>query len=162
METLKALLALSPNKRIHIMKSLSSLARFTGRSDLWRQIRQRHGLAWSTGTEKIDAFTRFFDDSKSLDTMIKWLKDAMQQLPKSYAELFLFCTFTGLRASEAVESVRLITDKYTCQSYYNPESQILQHYRFPDTLIRRTNAVYISVVDDEILETAKSIQKTPH
>jgi hypothetical protein len=55
------LLQLSPNKRIHVMKALSSLARFTGRTEEWRQMRQRYGLQWSTGTEKIDAFTRFFD-----------------------------------------------------------------------------------------------------
>jgi hypothetical protein len=53
------LLQLPPNKRIHIMKALSSVARFTGRSELWRQTRQKYGLQLSTGTEKIDAFTRF-------------------------------------------------------------------------------------------------------
>jgi hypothetical protein len=35
------LLQLSPNKRIHVMKALSSLARFTGNTDLWHQMRQR-------------------------------------------------------------------------------------------------------------------------
>jgi hypothetical protein len=55
------LLQLSPNKRIHIMKALSCLARFTGRAEQWRSIRKQYQLSWSTGTEKIDAFTRFFD-----------------------------------------------------------------------------------------------------
>jgi predicted phosphoadenosine phosphosulfate sulfurtransferase len=54
------LLQLPPHKRIHIMKALSSLARYTGNQDTWRTIRQRYGLQWSTGTEKVDAFTRFF------------------------------------------------------------------------------------------------------
>jgi hypothetical protein len=51
---------LSPNKRIHIMKALSSLARFTGKTEEWRQIRQQYQLSWSTGTEKLDAFQRVF------------------------------------------------------------------------------------------------------
>jgi hypothetical protein len=87
---------LSPNKRIHVMKALSSLARFTGNQETWRQIRQQYGLQWSTGTEKIDAFTRFFDDSKDLDTMIQWLREAMRVLPSHYANFYLFCTLTGL------------------------------------------------------------------
>jgi intergrase/recombinase len=125
-------------------------------------MRQRHGLAWSTGTEKIDAFTRFFDDSKSLDTMLQWLREAMRILPNQYANLFLFCTLTGLRASEAIESIRLLNiDADTHRPYYNPKQNVLQHYRFPDTFIRRTKAVYISVVDKDIIGIAQSIEKTP-
>jgi intergrase/recombinase len=156
-------LQLSPNKRIHVMKALSALARFTGRTEQWRQVRQRYGLQWSTGTEKIDAFTRFFDSSKDLDTMIGWLKEAIQVLPKAYANFFLFCTLTGLRASECVESVRLLNDTSLSSSvmYYNPEQMILQHYRFPDIFIRRTKAVYISIVDNSIVGIAQSIKFTP-
>lgn len=150
------LLQLPPNKRIHIMKGLSSLARFTGRAELWRQIRQQHGLQWSTGTEKIDAFTRFFDDSRSLDTMLQWLREALRTLPKQYANLLLFCTLTGMRGSECIESVRLI-NLSTDNKYYNPERQILQHYLYPNIFIRRTKAIYISIVNDEIIGIAQKI-----
>jgi hypothetical protein len=54
------LLHLQPDKRIHAMKALSNLAKFTGKYDLWLQLRQRYNLKWSTGTEKIDAFERSF------------------------------------------------------------------------------------------------------
>ena len=93
------LLQLPPNKRIHIMKSLSCLARFTGKTEQWRQIRQQYQLSWSTGTEKIDAFTRFFDSDKSLDVIIQWLREAVRVLPSKYANLLLFCTLTGEGAS---------------------------------------------------------------
>jgi hypothetical protein len=157
-----SLLSAPPNKRIHIMKALSSLARFTGRSNLWRQIRQRHGLQWSTGTEKLDAFTRFFDDSKDLDTMIGWLKEAIQVLPANYAKFFLFCTLTGMRCSEALESVKLIkSDPGTFKRYYDPDGQVLRHYLFPNIFFRRTKAVYISVVDDEMIGIAQDIEKVP-
>ena len=99
----------------------------------------------------------------------------MQVLPKAYSNFFLFCTLTGLRASECVEAVRLINSQnnltnepraetvrgLTSTKYYNPELQVLQHYRFPDIFIRRTKAVYISIVDKEILGVAQSINKTP-
>ena len=156
------LLQVSPNKRIHVMKALSSLARYTGQQDTWRQMRQQYGLQWSTGTEKIDAFTRFFDDTRDLDTMLQWLKEAIAMLPTDYANFFLFCTLTGMRASECVEAVRLINDSQTCLTYYNPQQQILQHYRFPDIFIRRTKAVYISVVNDQIVGIARRIGNTHH
>ena len=156
------LLQVPPNKRIHAMKALSALARFTGQTDNWRVIRQKYGLQWSTGTEKLDAFTRFFDDSKDLDTMIGWLKEALQVLPPSYANFFLFCTLTGMRCSEALESVKLINKKDPeTLRYYDPDGQVLRHYAFPDILIRRTKAVYISVVDDEIIGIAQDIEKVP-
>jgi hypothetical protein len=154
--TPKCLLQLSPNKRIHIMKALSSLARYTGNQDTWRIIRQRYGLQWSTGTEKLDAFTRFFDDTKDLDTMLRWLKEAIKSVRTDYANFFLFCTLTGMRASECVEAVRLLS-RDTSQ-YYNPDQQVLQHYRYPHLFIRRTKAIYISVVDDSIVEIARKIQ----
>jgi hypothetical protein len=170
-----SMLQLPPNKRIHVMKALSSLARFTGQQDKWRAIRQQYGLQWSTGTEKLDAFTRFFDDSKSLDTMMQWLREALEVLPTNYANFYLFCTVTGLRASECVEAVRLLNsfcsgtehkDTRTIMGedsplYYNPEQKILQHYRFPELFIRRTKTVYISVVDDSIVSIARKIGKAP-
>jgi hypothetical protein len=146
------------------MKALSSLARFTGQSDVWQRLRQQHGLQWSTGTEKLDAFTRFFDDSKDLDTMLRWLKEALQVLPADYANFFLFCTLTGLRSTECLEAVGLLTCSHhpDCKDYYyNPEQKVLQHYRFPELFIRRTKAVYISVVNDEIIEIAKDAGKVP-
>jgi hypothetical protein len=151
-----------PNKRIHAMKALSSLARYTGNQDTWRAIRQQYGLQWSTGNEKIDAFTRFFDDSKDLDIMIGWLKEALCVLPLQYSKFFLFCTLTGMRCSEALESVKLIKkDPETFKRYYDLDGQVLRHYAFPDIFIRRTKAVYISVVNDEIVGIAQEIEKVP-
>jgi hypothetical protein len=160
---------LSPNKRIHIMKALSSLARFTGKTEEWRQIRQQYQLSWSTNRET-RCLSKFFDSSKDLDTMIGWLKQALQQLPADYANFLLFCTLTGLRASECVEAVRLLNGGFSQNSdfgkmakgqyYYNSDQKILQHYRFPDLFIRRTKACYVSVVNDQIVGIARSIGKT--
>ena len=152
---------LSPNKRIHVMKALSCLAKFLGCYDSWQSNCKRQRLSWSTGTEKIDAFNRFFDSSRDLDTMIEWLRQAMAALPSQYSRFPLFCTMTGLRASECIESVRLLNGHHQMTDYYNPEQNILQHYRFPQLFIRRTKAVYISVMNDKILSIAQSINSTP-
>jgi intergrase/recombinase len=155
------LLQVTPNKRIHVMKALSSLARYTGQQDIWKAIRQRYGLQWSTGTEKLDAFTRFFDSSKDLDIMIGWLKEAMQVLPTNYANFFLFCTLTGMRCSEALASVKLIKNSDTFMRYYDPDRCLLRHYAFSDLFIRRTKAVYISIADKKIVGIVQNIDKVP-
>jgi hypothetical protein len=169
---------LKPDKRIHAMKALSNLAKFTGNYDFWLQIRQRYNLNWSTGTQKLNAFTRFFDDNNALDAMIQWLRQAIQVLPKSYSNFFVFSTLTGLRASEAIDSVRLINadisgdivnhdsgmrnhNSEVQAQYYNPERQCLEHFRYPQIFLRRTKSAYISIVDQEILGIAKSVDKTP-
>ena len=140
------------------MEALSCLARYTGQVEQWQHIRKQYPLSWSTGTEKIDAFTRFFDDSKSLDVMLDWLKEAMRALPSQYAHLLLFCTLTGMRGSEVVEAVRLITlASNDAKVYHNPERQILQHYLYPNIFIRRTKAIYISIVSDEVIGIAKKV-----
>jgi intergrase/recombinase len=141
------------------MKALSCLSKFLGCYDSWTVACRKYQLNWSTGTEKLDAFTRFFDDSKDLDTMIGWLKEALKVMPSNYSNFFLFCTLTGMRASECVEAVRLLTHGST--TYYSPNQKVLQHYRFPDIFIRRTKAIYISVVDDFIVSIAKRIGKIP-
>jgi intergrase/recombinase len=158
--TAQILLRLSPDKRIHAMKALSCIAKFTGRYDQFLQLRQRYNLKWSTGTEKLDAFERFFDDNKTLDTMLQWLRQVIQEVPKSYSDFFVFCTLTGLRASECVNSIRLIKDPEHSKTYYNESRQCLEHFRFAKIFIRRTKAAYISIVDKELLEIAQNTTKT--
>jgi hypothetical protein len=155
------LLQLAPDKRIHAMKALSNLAKFTGKYDDWLQLRQRYNLCWSTGNEKLDAFERFFDDSLTLDTMLQWLRQSLAILPSPYSDIFLFCTLTGLRASECVDCIRLIKDPEQFKIYYNESRQCLKHFRFPKVFIRRTKAAYISLVDKELLEIAQNTTKPP-
>jgi hypothetical protein len=155
----QSLLALAPNKRIHAMKAISSLARYTGAQSDWITIRKKYGLSWSTGTEKIDAFSRLFDDSRSLETMIDWLRQARQVLPRDYSDFFLFCTLTGLRCSEALASVALIKDPETFRTYYDSKAQMLLHYTHPATFIRRTKSCFVSILDDELLSVAQRIEK---
>ena len=143
------------------MKALSNLAKFTGTYDTWLQLRQRYNLKWSTGTEKLDAFECFFDDNKTLDTMLQWLRQVHQELPKSYSNFFVFCTLTGLRASECVACIRLIKDPESFKTYYNEGRQCLEHFRFAKVFIRRTKAAYISLVDKEILEIAQNCTNNP-
>lgn len=85
----QSLLQMQGDKRIHIMKAISSLARFTGQVSAWQEIKQRYNLKWSTGTEKLDAFQRFFNDDgkSSLNSMLKWVKNALEVLSFTFFRL---------------------------------------------------------------------------
>lgn len=73
----------------------------------------------------------------------------------------MFCTLTGLRASECVAAVKLIKDPDSFKTYYNENRQCLEHFRFANIFIRRTKAAYISLTDKEILEIAQGLPNIP-
>jgi len=93
--------------------------------------------------------------------MLQWLCQAIQETPKSYGDFFIFCTLTGLRASECIACIELIKDPDSFKTYYNENRQCLEHFRFPNLFIRRTKAAYISFVDKDILEIAQNCSKIP-
>jgi len=154
------LLQLQPAKRIHAMKALASLSRFSGEYDVWLQIRQRYNLKWSTGNEALATFERFFDDKKTLDTMLQWVREAIRVLPsEDMRAVIKFNCLTGLRPNEAIQAIRLIKDPEQVKTYYNADRHVLEHFRFPAIFIRRTKAAYVSILNKEILGIAQNIEK---
>jgi intergrase/recombinase len=139
----------------YAMKSLSALSKYTGSYDRWQRIRQSFQLRWSNG-DSLQAFNSIFNKEKDLDHMLCWLKDACSKLPQKYANVLIFNTLTGLRPSEAYLSIRLIHNNM--ENYLNDDTKILEHFKFSD-FIRRTKKAYISIVNDQILEIARSSHK---
>lgn len=99
------------DKRIHAMKALSCLAKFTGKYDDWLQLRLRYNLTWSTGNESLATLCRFFDDKKTLDTMLQWVREAIRILPADKGAAIKFNCLIGLRPNEALAAIRLISDR---------------------------------------------------
>jgi hypothetical protein len=158
-EDAQPLLQLSAEKRLHVMKALACLSKFLGCHDTtWMTIKRKYNLKWTAGNGSLDTFQRCFgDDSNNLDTMLEWLGQMRQELSVSYYNVFLFCTLTGLRTNECFEAISLIKKSDSCPNYYyNPELNVLQHYKFPDIFIRRTKAAYISLVTPEMLDIARN------
>lgn len=101
-------------KRIHVMKSLSNLAKFLGYYDNWKLIISRYQLKWSN-ENGIDTFNKILNDKNDFTSMLDWLKQTYQTLPEKYGNALIFNSLTGLRSSEACESIRIIEsngDKY--------------------------------------------------
>jgi hypothetical protein len=155
------LLQLKPDKRIHAMKGLASLSRFLGCYDNWLALRRRYNLTWSTGNESLATFERFFDDSRTLDSMLQWVREAIQVLPPHLGEIIRFNVLTGLRPNETITAVRLINNPETFKTLYNEERGTLEHFRFPSLFLRRTKFAYVSIVNKEILGIVQNIANTP-
>jgi hypothetical protein len=59
-------------------------------------------------------------------------------LPTPMSVGIKFACLTGLRPSEALESVRLINDKEAFSKYYNSTRGALEHFKFPVLFLRST------------------------
>jgi hypothetical protein len=91
------------------MESLTLLAKHRGLSDRWADIRKRYSLKWSGGDNgSIQSLQRFFDESKTVDKMIQWVKQAIATLPDNTAAILRYNVLTGLRPVEALQSIRLL------------------------------------------------------
>ena len=146
-----------PNeKRIHVMKALSSLSKFVGCYERWRNIVTNYQLKWSNDNT-LDIFKNIvIDHDKGYDSMLEWLKNVvhLSNIKQEYRNILLFMTLTGLRPTEALESLKMIKDG--TQNYVNNNTMLLEHFRFPEYFIRKTKKAYISVVNEQILELARN------
>ena len=100
------ILSLSFDKRIHIMKALTSLSKFSGCYDYWKSIISRHNLKWSSG-DSLNVFQNIVNE-RNYGQMIQWVKDVISKLPESYYNIIIYNTLTGLRPREAIISISLI------------------------------------------------------
>jgi hypothetical protein len=146
------MLTFSPNKRIHIMKALSSLSKFCGCDDLWKQAIKRYNIKWSAGEGSLKVFDQIINGINYED-MLKKIKHIISNIPKTQANLFIFNTVTGSRPIEVFKSVYHIHNNLN--EYWNKDKEILEHYKFANEFIRRTKKVYISVANQSIINITK-------
>jgi intergrase/recombinase len=130
--------------------AIANYAKFTGRYDKFQELRRRYNLKWSR-TDSMQALQRFFSEDNSLERMIELVRDMAQKLPPHMGDIIRFGTITGLRASEVIESARLIKCGLSPQ-YYNPDGQALEHFRFPDIFLRQTKKAYISFLSTDMYD----------
>ncbi|AIF84576.1 hypothetical protein NTE_02528 [Candidatus Nitrososphaera evergladensis SR1] len=152
-EGMEELLQLSQGKQRHVMKAMSSLSKYLGCYNHWKEIREGYQLKWSQ-QDSLELFHNIIDNEHNYSAMIEWLKEACAKSPKSYADILIYATLTGLRAQEVIDSIRLI--KTTPENYLKKDSMILEHYRYPNLFIRRTKKAYVSIVSEDILQLAKT------
>ena len=71
------LLILSNEKRTHVMKSLSNLAKFLGLYDKWKMIISKYQLKWSN-ENGLKSFNKILNVRHDYNAMLNWLKSSIQ------------------------------------------------------------------------------------
>ncbi|HET6590263.1 MAG TPA: integrase [Candidatus Nitrosocosmicus sp.] len=137
------------------MKALSSLSKYQGKYDEWKEIVQRYQLKWSYSNKSIKVFNAIFQNEGNIySSMLCWIKDVLLALSNDYRNIILFNTLTGLRPDEAQKAIWLIKTKES--EYVDKEKGFLKHYQFPSLFLRQTKNAYVSIINDKILEIAKA------
>jgi hypothetical protein len=148
-EDASEILTFSDTKRRHVMEALVCLSKYQGTYNSWKEIKEKYQLKW-TSPGGLEVFQSIFDNQKNYSSMVNWLKNAIAQIPKPYANILIYNTLTGLRAAEACYSIALIQSDL--QTYLKQDKMILEHYRYPTIYIRNSKKAFISLVDDAILK----------
>ena len=151
-DDLSTILALSADKRTHVMKALTSLSKFCGCYDYWRSLIKRYNLRWSS-SDSLNVFQNIVNETGYTE-MLNWLKDTISKLPDPYRNTLIYNTLTGLRPSEALQSLFLVQSEL--KNYLNNDKLVLEHFKYPAVFLRRTKKVYISIVNDLIIRIAEN------
>ena len=150
-ENAKDMLNVSLETRQHGMKSLASLSKYLGIYDKWQEIKKRYQLKWSQQTG-YSTFEKIFNNKdQNFSNMVKWIKDAVNKLPREYGNIILFATLTGLRPDESYKAIDLIKTKPL--EYVN--NDMLMHYKFPKIISTNIKKAYVSIINKDILQIAK-------
>jgi intergrase/recombinase len=151
------LVSYSVGKRKHIMKALAAFSKYSGCYETWQTIRKQHQLKW-TSVDSLSGFNSIFKENANFSKMVEWIKNAITNYPR-FSNIFLFDVLTGLRPAEAIESFNILIDPAKRAGYVSKDGNILEHFRFPDTFLRRTKKAFISIVNKNILKLTENRQK---
>jgi len=151
-KNLSELQTLSPDKRGHVLKGLSALAKFLGTYPVWKQLITDYDLKWvgrSRDEIIIDRITKVKDPGE----IFAWIREVKKARPE--LNTFMdFSAITGLRFDEAIASYNLIISLNTegkISEYYNSSNQTLEHYKFKKTFLRKTKKAFISFVPETMI-----------
>ena len=77
---------MSNDKRAHVMKSLTSLSKYLGIYDKWKNIVAKFHLKWSSGFNGNEVFKRMIEPENTLDSMIRSLRATLtnSDIPSGY------------------------------------------------------------------------------
>lgn len=130
------------------MEALVCLSKYQGTYNTWKEIKEKYQLKW-TSPDGLEVFQSIFDNEKNYSSILSWLKNTIAQIPKSYASILIYNTLTGLRPTEACQSIALIQSDL--HEYLKHDKMILEHYKYPEAHIRNSKKAFISIVDNDII-----------
>ena len=157
----RRLFQFSEDKRSHILRGLSALAKYLGVYEQFRKNVKAYGLTWSgrNGDDRIIArLTKVVDPNE----VFEWIKEVKRANP-DFEDFMDLMAFTGLRLVEAVRCYNLIIGlarEGRLSEYYNEENGCLEHYKFKDLFIRSSKKAFISFIPKELIDRIAENQRT--
>jgi len=148
---LSTLRTLSNDRRLHALKGLSALAKFSGVYTDFKELVKTYGLKWTLNND--DVILARLARKCNTEELVGWIRTIKNRIP-AFSVFMDFITATGLRFDEAIDSYNLIAEGN--QEYYNVEQQLLEHFRFRQVFIRRTKKVFISFVPKDLIAKIES------
>ena len=156
----RRLFQLSDDKRVHVLKALSHLAKYLGVYEDFKRNLRAYGLSWrgKSGDKLIIArLTRVEDPNEIFD----WIRQ-VKKANVDFEDFMDLMAITGLRFVEGVACYNLIIGlarEGNLNSYYNEKTCCLEHFKFEDLFLRRSKKAYISFVPKEFVEKVASNRK---
>jgi len=147
------LLELSDDKRTHVMKALSCLAKYLGVYENFKKAIRDYGLRWSgrSSDERIiDRLTKVINP----DQVFEWIRKVKFANP-DFEDFLDLMAITGLRLKEAVKCYNLIINlarQGRLEEYYNEKNECVEHFRFKELFIRRTKKAFISFIPKSLVQ----------
>jgi intergrase/recombinase len=144
---------LSEDKKGHVLKGLSALAKYLGIYQDFQMMIQNYGLSW-VGKNKDDVVIERMTKIKDSGEVYAWIQEVKRARPE-LSEFMDFMAITGLRLEEAVNAYNMIIElsgKDKLNDYYNAETGMLEHYKFKEVFIRPTKKAFISIVPKDFVE----------
>ena len=157
-ENLRELDLLPATIKNNAIKSLIVLSKFLGKHKEFSERLKSFDIKTSR-PDSLSAFLRIFNASNS--DVMTWYSSTVPLLrdnEKLFAKLLLY---SGLRASEAINSFNLIIElarENKLSEYYDSELNVLCHFKYPKLFIRRTKNCYITFIQPEFLSEISNSQ----
>jgi hypothetical protein len=131
-----------------VLSALSQLSRYLGCYSYFKRLKEESGLKWhDNSTEEI--FANIW--GQEVQGIVEWLNLCREKL--SYRDWFPleWIALSGIRKGEGYNSLDIIRIK-GLEGYLNNDVGVLEHFRYGKTFLRRSKKLYVSILDDKLIE----------
>ena len=136
-----------------MIKALTILSKYIGQHEQFKSKLKNHGVH-SRKQSIIESFLRILKASNS--DILDWYSKAIAVLRPNEQLYLRFTKITGIRKQEAIYSFNKIIElarENRLSEYYDPELNVLMHFKYPELFLRRTKNCYISFVPQDLVNT---------
>jgi len=155
---LSAVALLSPGKRRMIMASLAALSKFLGMYEDWRQLTRQYSLKWA-GRNSADIIIDRLTKVQDPDEVFQWIHQVKTETPQ-LSDFIELMAITGMRLIESFNCYNMIISlsrSGNLKDYYDPDKEVLEHYKHKAIFIRKGKKAFISFVPKDLIEKISAV-----